>query len=47
VGGLRAALFGGPFDWTSIAISAVVTLVSFSYCIYAFCRWEENLIDIL
>jgi lipopolysaccharide transport system permease protein len=47
VGGLRAALYGGAFDWTSIAISAVVTLVSFAYCVYAFCRWEENLIDIL
>ncbi|MBC8030747.1 MAG: ABC transporter permease [Pyrinomonadaceae bacterium] len=43
----RASLFGLPFDWTGLAISAVVTVVLFAYFIYVFCRWEEHLIDIL
>ena len=44
---IRASLFGLPFDWTGLAISAVVTIVLFVYFIYFFCRREENLIDIL
>jgi homopolymeric O-antigen transport system permease protein len=44
---IRASLFGLPFDWTGLAISAVVTVVLFAYFVYFFCRREENLIDIL
>jgi lipopolysaccharide transport system permease protein len=44
---IRASLFGLPFDWTGLAISAVVTIVLFVYFVYFFCRREENLIDIL
>jgi lipopolysaccharide transport system permease protein len=44
---IRASLFGLPFDWTGLSISAVVTIVLFVYFVYFFCRREENLIDIL
>jgi lipopolysaccharide transport system permease protein len=44
---IRASLFGLPFDWTGLGISAVVTVVLFAYFVYFFCRREENLIDIL
>ena len=44
---LRASLFGLPFQWTSIGISIVVTIALLVYFTYLFCRWEENLIDVL
>jgi lipopolysaccharide transport system permease protein len=44
---IRASLFGLAFDWPSLAISATVTLVLLACFVYIFCRWEENLIDIL
>jgi lipopolysaccharide transport system permease protein len=47
VEGVRASLFGLGFDWTSIVTSAVITLLLLIYFVYAFCRWQENLIDVL
>jgi homopolymeric O-antigen transport system permease protein len=44
---VRASLFGLAFDWTSLIISAAVTLILLAYFVYVFCRWEENLVDIL
>jgi lipopolysaccharide transport system permease protein len=44
---VRASLFGLAFDWTSLIISAAVTLILLAYFVYLFCRWEENLVDIL
>jgi len=45
--GVRASLFGLGFDWTSIVTSAVITLILLVYFVYVFCRWQENLIDVL
>jgi len=45
--GMRAALFGLPFDWRSIIISLIVTLLSLAYFVSTFCRAEENLIESL
>jgi len=44
---MRASLFGFAFDWTGIAISVAITVVLLVCFVYFFCRWEENLIDIL
>lgn len=44
---VRASLFGLPLDWSSVIISASVILVSLACFVYLFCRWEENLVDIL
>ena len=44
---VRASLFGLAFDWGSLIMSAAVTLILLGYFVYAFCRWEDNLIDIL
>jgi lipopolysaccharide transport system permease protein len=47
VEGIRSSLFGLEFNWTSIAISAVITLALLAYSVRAFCRMEEKVIDIL
>jgi lipopolysaccharide transport system permease protein len=44
---VRASLFGLPFDWAGLGISGAVTLALLAYCVFVFCRREENLIDIL
>jgi lipopolysaccharide transport system permease protein len=44
---IRASLFGLPFDWWGLAISAVFTVVLSIYFVYFFCRREEKLIDII
>lgn len=44
---VRASLFGLPFDWTSLIISAAITLILLVCSVYVFCRWEEKLIDVL
>ena len=45
--GFRASLFNLPFDWTSIGISAAVIVVLFIYFVQAFCRIEEDIVDIM
>lgn len=47
VEGFRACLFGSQFDWLSIAISAVVTLLAFLYFVFDFCRKQDSLVDII
>lgn len=47
VEGVRASLFGLPFNWTSIAISAVITLATLIYFVHYFCRKQDSLIDVL
>ncbi len=47
VEGFRASLFNLPFDWTSIGIGAAVIVVLFIYFVQAFCRIEEDIVDIM
>jgi lipopolysaccharide transport system permease protein len=41
----RSSLFNRPFDWTSIAFSAVITASMLVYSIYAFKRMERHFAD--
>jgi len=47
VEGFRASLFNLPFDWTSLGIGAAVIVVLFIYFVQAFCRIEEDIVDIM
>lgn len=47
VEGMRSSLFGLEFNWTSIVISAVITLALLAYSVRAFSRMEAKVIDIL
>jgi lipopolysaccharide transport system permease protein len=44
---LRAALFGGPFNWRSLGISAAITLILFIYAAFEFKRMERRFADII
>lgn len=43
----RASLFGGSFDWTSLATALVSTLVLLVYSAYSFRRMERTFADIV
>ena len=43
--GYRSSLFGRPFNWISLAISAVITLLLLIYSSYAFRRMEKSFAD--
>jgi lipopolysaccharide transport system permease protein len=45
--GFRSAIFGRPFDWSAIALSAAVTLTVLIYAAYAFRRMEKEFADII
>lgn len=45
--GYRSALFGLPFKWSALAVSAVMTLVMLVYSAYAFRRMEKSFADIV
>jgi len=45
--GFRSAIFGRPFDWSGIALSAAVTLTVLIYAAYAFRRMEKEFADII
>ncbi len=45
--GFKSALFGQPFNWTSLAISAVLTLVTLVYAAFSFSRVERRFADIV
>lgn len=45
--GYRSALFGLPFDWPALGISAALTIVVLFYAIYAFGRVERSFADII
>jgi lipopolysaccharide transport system permease protein len=43
----RTALFGGPFNWSSLAVSAAVALALLVYAAYNFRRMEKSFADII
>jgi lipopolysaccharide transport system permease protein len=45
--GFRASLAGGAFNWTHVAISAVITLVLLFCSIYVFRRFEDTFADVV
>jgi lipopolysaccharide transport system permease protein len=45
--GFRAALFGGAFDWTLIAISFALTFVLMLVSIFVFKRMEDDFADLI
>jgi len=45
--GMRASLFNGKFDWSSISASLVVVLLILFYASYAFRRTEESFADVV
>ncbi|HUQ31547.1 MAG TPA: ABC transporter permease [Pyrinomonadaceae bacterium] len=45
--GFRASLFGLEFNWTTLTISAVITLSTLLYFIYDFCRKQDSLVDVI
>jgi lipopolysaccharide transport system permease protein len=45
--GFRAAFFGTPFNWFSLAISAVMTCVVLIYATFAFSRMEDEFADVI
>jgi len=45
--GFRSASFGKPFDWTSIGISAVVTIGVLIFAAYSFRKMERSFADIV
>lgn len=45
--GYRSALFGRPFEWTSMAISTAATFVLLIYSSYVFRRMEKTFADIV
>jgi lipopolysaccharide transport system permease protein len=47
IAGFRAALFGHAFDWVTIGLSAVITLVFLVYAAYAFRNRERTFADII
>lgn len=47
IDGFRAALFGRPFNWTAIAISAGITVVLLVYALYMFRRAEKVFADVI
>jgi len=45
--GYRAALFGQPFNWTSLGVAAALTCAVLVYSAYSFRRMEKNFADII
>lgn len=45
--GYRSSLFGHPFKWLALAISAAITLLLLIYSSYAFRRMEKSFADIV
>jgi lipopolysaccharide transport system permease protein len=45
--GYRSSLFGRPFNWIALAVSAVITLLLLIYSSYAFRRMEKSFADIV
>ena len=43
----KSALFGQPFNWTSLAIATVLTLLSLVYAAFSFSRVERGFADIV
>jgi lipopolysaccharide transport system permease protein len=45
--GFRAAVFGRPFHWNGIAISAVITFALLAGAVYVFRRMEGEFADVI
>lgn len=45
--GFRAAVFGLPFNWLALIVSALVTIVILLFTVYAFSRMEDEFADII
>ena len=45
--GYRAAFFGKPFDWFSLAISVAITVAVLVYATFAFSRMEDEFADVI
>ena len=45
--GYRSALFGLPFKWSALAISATITVAVLVYSSYSFRRMEKSFADII
>jgi homopolymeric O-antigen transport system permease protein len=45
--GYRATLFGRPFDWKTLAISLMVTMLSLVYAAHRFRKMEKSFADIV
>ncbi|HJU27558.1 MAG TPA: ABC transporter permease [Candidatus Binataceae bacterium] len=45
--GYRDAIFGRPFDWAQLALSAAIILAMLAYAAYAFRRMEREFADII
>ena len=45
--GFRSSLFGHPFNWVTLAISAAITLILLVYSAYAFRQMEKSFADIV
>lgn len=45
--GFRSSLFGRPFNWIAIGVSAVITLILLIYSSYVFRRMEKSFADIV
>ncbi len=45
--GYRSALFGRPFDWIALGVSAAITMFLLVYSSYSFRRMEKNFADIV
>ncbi|HEV2915835.1 MAG TPA: ABC transporter permease [Pyrinomonadaceae bacterium] len=45
--GMRASLFNLPFDWNSIGVSVIMTLLLLVYAVYSFRRAEEGFADVV
>jgi lipopolysaccharide transport system permease protein len=47
IDGFRSALFGGAFDWKTLAISLVITVALLGYASRQFRRMEKSFADIV
>lgn len=45
--GFRTALFGGAFDWTSIGVAAVITVLLSIVALFVFKRMEDDFADLI
>ena len=45
--GYRSSLFGRPFNWSALAVSAAIILAMLAYSSYAFHRMEKEFADII
>ncbi len=45
--GFRSAIFGRPFDWFALFISALITFAILFYSVYLFKRMEKSFADII